>query len=64
MSVKQQSVDIASEAMKATPPAAVSLAAVVGHLNTAIIIMTAIYIALQVAYLIWKWRREARKDAS
>lgn len=30
-------------------------------LNEAVAVVTLIYILLQVAYLIWKWRREARK---
>lgn len=31
-------------------------------LNEAVAIATLLYILLQAAYLIWKWRREARKN--
>lgn len=31
-------------------------------LNEAVALATLVYIVLQVAYLIWKWRREAVRD--
>jgi len=54
--------DIPVEALKATPPVAVTTAAAATgwDLNTWVGIATLIYIGLQGAYLIWKWRRQAR----
>lgn len=60
---KLQSVDIASEAVKAAPPAAVTFAASIGglSLNNIIGIATLLYIALQCSYLVWKWRKEHKQ---
>lgn len=58
---KQQTVDVITEAAKAAPPVTVTLAALSGHLNVVIAIITIIYVALQAGYLIWKWRKEFKE---
>lgn len=45
-----------SEAAKASPPLTVAALT----LNEWVAVATIIYIALQAAYLIWKWRQGAR----
>ena len=45
--------------MKGTP--AVAMAA--WTLNDVLIIVSIAYVLFQCAYLYWKWRREAQKDA-
>lgn len=60
--VKMQA-DIAAEAGKATPPAAVAAVEAVardgiGPVGWA----TLAYIALQAAYLVWKWYRDIKKE--
>ncbi|NGR07854.1 hypothetical protein G5B41_09800 [bacterium SGD-2] len=56
--------EIASEVAKAAPPAAVTtLAAANGwSLNNVIGLATLVYIVLQAGYLIWKWRRDVRRE--
>lgn len=56
--------EILSEVAKSTPPAAVVATATVSglSLNNVIGIATLIYIVLQAGYLIWKWRRDVRRD--
>lgn len=56
------SADFASEAAKGVPPVAVAASGIVGlvDLNVIVALLTAAYVLLQGAYLIWKWRREAR----
>lgn len=60
--VKMQA-DIAAEAGKATPPAAVAAVEAVardgiGPVGWA----TLAYIALQAAYLLWKWHRDIKRE--
>lgn len=53
--------DIATAGAKAAPAAAVTLYALVSKgLPLLVGVLTAIYVALQAAHLIWKWRREAK----
>ncbi len=52
--------EITAEAIKAAPP--IALFGVGLTLNDIVASATLIYIALQVGYLIWKWRRELRKS--
>lgn len=56
--------EIASEAAKAAPPAVVTTVAAVGglSLNNIIGIATLTYIVLQAGYLLWKWRRDWRRE--
>lgn len=56
--------DIASEAAKAAPPAVITTVAAVGglSLNNIIGIATLTYIVLQAGYLLWKWRRDWRRE--
>jgi hypothetical protein len=55
--------DFAIEAAKGTPPVVVAAGSVIGllELNVAVAILTGLYVLLQGAYLIWKWRREANR---
>ena len=54
--------DIASEVAKSTPPALVIGATVSGWgPQEWMYVLTAGYVVLQIAYLIWKWRRDARR---
>lgn len=51
-------------AMKASPPAVISLYAVVSSgLPTLVAFATLVYIIVQTAHLLWKWAREARAKA-
>lgn len=54
---------IAAEGLKATPPITVSVVAFTQGLtiSDAVGYATLAYIAMQAAYLIWRWIREARK---
>jgi len=56
--------DIISEAAKSTPPVAVTVAAATGgiSLNNIIGAATLVYIVLQAGYLIWKWRRDIKRE--
>lgn len=54
----QQKADAVSEATKAAPPVTVTAATLLGvDVNSAILWLTLVYIVLQIAYLLWKWRR-------
>lgn len=55
--------DVAAEAAKATPPIVISGWAWFHGLtlNQAVALATLAYIALQAAYLIWKWWREWKR---
>lgn len=56
--------EIASEAMKAAPPVTVTATAMAAgwNLNNFIGLATLIYIALQAGYLVWKWRRDWKRE--
>lgn len=51
--------DIGMAFAKATPPVTISALT----LNEWAAIATFVYVVLQTAYLVWKWRREWRKPA-
>lgn len=53
----EQKSDIASEAIKAAPPIAITTAVTVGGLtlNEWVAIATLLYIVLQSGWLVWKW---------
>ena len=57
--------EIASEAAKAAPPAVVTTVAAVGglSLNNIIGVATLSYIVLQAGYLMWKWRRDWKRES-
>jgi len=60
--VKMQ-VDVATEAAKATPPTAVAAVEAVARDGIGPVGWATIaYIALQAAYLIWKWRRDINRE--
>lgn len=49
-------------AFKTAPPVTVTAAVVSGvTLNTVVVLLTAVYLVAQIGYLVWKWRREARR---
>lgn len=51
-------------AMKASPPAMVSVyAAVSSGLPTLVALATLVYVIVQTAHLCWKWAREAKAKA-
>ncbi|WP_427183515.1 hypothetical protein ACL598_16750 [Bordetella bronchialis] len=54
--------DISVETLKAAPPVGVTAAAAATgwDLNHWVAIGTLVYIVLQIAHLLWKWRRQAR----
>lgn len=54
---------ITQEALKSSPPVAVTAVAVANGmtLNEWVAIGTLIYIGLQAGYLVWKWWKEARR---
>lgn len=56
--------EIAAEAAKSAPPATVAITAFLGglSLNNIIGVATFIYIVLQAGYLVWKWRRDMRRE--
>lgn len=56
------SAEAVSEAFKGAPPVAVVASSLGGFLdiNFVVAMLTGLYVVLQGAYLIWKWRREAR----
>lgn len=59
--IAHQGSDIAAAAGKSSPAVAVSAAALAGvPLEQWAIILTIIYLVLQIAYLGWKWLRELR----
>jgi uncharacterized membrane protein len=53
----EQKSDLASEAIKAAPPVAITTAVTVGGLtlNEWVAIATLLYIVLQSGWLVWKW---------
>lgn len=61
--VKEEAV---SQAVKAVPAvAAATTTLVLGlTLNDLLAIASIVFIAMQAAYLVWKWRREAKRDAA
>lgn len=55
-----QNSDLAAEAAKATPPITVVGATVAGFpLNDLVLAATLVYVVLQTAFLLYKWRRLA-----
>lgn len=56
----------AAEAAKAAPPVAVTIAALADGVtvNHVVGAATIAYVALQAAYLIWRWRRDMRSRQS
>ena len=57
--------DLMTAAAKSTPPLAVSASAAAGvPLNAWVMLLTAAYLVLQIAYLIWKWHRDATRPGS
>jgi len=56
--------DIISEAAKSAPPAAVTVVATASgiSLNNFIGVATLFYIVLQAGYLVWKWRRDIKRE--
>ncbi|MCW8199304.1 hypothetical protein D8B23_12930 [Verminephrobacter aporrectodeae subsp. tuberculatae] len=54
--------DVATEGAKAVPPLTlVSIAPTLGPvLNVVLTTVTILYVILQSAWLLWRWRREAR----
>lgn len=53
--------DVAIETMKAAPPVVVSAAGLNVTLNTVVLVLTGIYIVLQVAHLLWKWHKQSKE---
>lgn len=55
--------EIATQGLKATPPATVVTVTWMNglSLNEIVAFATLVYISLQIGYLIWKWVREYRK---
>lgn len=58
------SAQAAAEAARAAPPVAVTVAAMADGItvNHVVGIVTVLYVLLQAAYLIWRWRRDHRED--
>ena len=57
-----QKTDLAAEATKAAFPVGVSAFTLAGvSLNDLVMLATLGYIALQAAYLLWKWYRQATR---
>ena len=61
----QQKEDIGQAAWQVTPGASgTGVMQVTGfELADLVAALTAIFVAMQIAYLVWKWRRQARIDA-
>lgn len=61
--VKHELAEAATAAtLKAAPPVTVAAAVVSGvTLNTVVVLLTAVYLVVQIGYLVWKWRREAKR---
>lgn len=52
---------IMSSAVKASPGVAVSGAHFMGYpMPDVVMILTALYLCLQIGYLVWKWHKEAK----
>lgn len=49
--------DYTAEAAKAIPPASIAAATTIGgmQLNDWVLVLTIIYLVLQISYLLWKW---------
>lgn len=62
----EQKQDLATAAAHSTPGAVAGSAARIGGLPLSDWVMLASigFIALQAAYLVWKWRRDYRRDAA
>lgn len=64
MTPQELAQEVAKEGLKAAPPVAVSGAALFHGLSVPdmaqliVLGLTAIYVILQAAYLLWKWRRD------
>jgi heme/copper-type cytochrome/quinol oxidase subunit 2 len=54
---------VAAAGAKSAPPVAVVAASVTGALDMTFLVgaATFVYVVAQLAYLVWKWRREANK---
>lgn len=58
----QSKADIVQEAAKATPPAVVAGMTVAGYtLNDIVLLVTLLYVLLQISFLIFKWWQVATK---
>jgi hypothetical protein len=53
--------DVGQHALAAAPPVTVSALAVAGGIGLQgwVFVLTLVYLAVQIVYLLWKWRREA-----
>lgn len=51
---------VTTEALKAAPP--VSIAGLTG--NEILIVISIVYVVLQIAHLLWKWNKERKNDSS
>ncbi len=60
----EQKQDIASAAIQAAPGAGAATGATYGSLPAAdwLVLFSVLFIILQGAYLVWKWRRDYRRD--
>ena len=57
--------DALSAVVRSAPPATATVAVLSGNsLETWVAIGTLVYLACNVAYLVWKWRREARAEGA
>lgn len=55
--------DVLAAAAKSTPPIAVSVTAAAGiPLEHWVMLLTAAYLLLQIGYLLYKWRRDLRRE--
>jgi len=55
--------DIAIEGLKASPPAIVTGTLLAGwDLNAALVMLMIVYVIFQIGYLVWKWRRDIRRE--
>lgn len=59
--MRVQRTEVAGEALKGMPPISVATAALYGvSLSDLVVILTIIYVALQIGYLLYRWRRLAK----
>ena len=59
--VVQQKIEVAGEIARAAPPVAVVGASIAGvPMNTIVLVLTMIYLVLQIAFLLYKWVRAMR----
>jgi hypothetical protein len=58
---KEMMKDIALEGAKATPPVAVVTTTWAGgwSMNDTVIVLTIVYLLLQIGWLLWRWHRAA-----